>query len=79
MKITKKRVMQIIKEEIGQKELGDSLLDIGKKVKTNSQISSEAPMLSELITLLIDKSSSGTADSKMAEILEFAKSKLGAK
>ena len=78
MKITKQRIIEIIKEEMNQKEFGDFLVDTGKEAKTNSQITSESSILEELITLLMDKSSSGTADSKISDILEYAKTKLGA-
>lgn len=84
MKITKQRIKQIIKEELesaseinDNKGLGNMLLDMGKTIISNPQVSSESPMLAELIVLLVDKTSSGNVDTKVEEILNFAKSKLG--
>ena len=86
MKITKQRIVQIIREElsvineqesIDNTDLAGVMLTLSKDLKTNTQVSSESPMINDLVTLLIDKASSSDIDAKLEDILNYAKSKLG--
>ena len=82
MKITKQQIVQIIREElnlvkeqesIDNTDLAGVMLTLSKDLKANTQVSSESPMINDLVTLLIDKASSSDVD----DILNYAKSKLG--
>jgi hypothetical protein len=86
MKITKQRIVQIIREElsviseqesIDNTDLAGAMLTLSKDLKANTQVSSESPMINDLVTLLIDKASSSDVDAKLEDILNYAKSKLG--
>jgi len=89
MKITKQRILQIIKEEVkasqqddkavsSRQDLGSKMIEAGKAIKGAQNIdSAEAQLIEAFLDEIIKKANEGNAKTVLVTALKVVKQKLG--
>jgi len=89
MKITKQRILEIIKEEVqaaqqddkavsSRQDLGSKMIEAGKKIKGAQNIdSSEAKLIEAFLDEIIKKANTDNAKTPLMTALKLTKQKLG--
>ena len=89
MKITKQRILQIIKEEVkasqqddkavsSRQDLGSKMIEAGKAIKGAQNIdSAEAQLIEAFLDEIIKKDNEGNAKTVLVTALKVVKQKLG--
>jgi len=89
MKITKQRILEIIKEEVqaaqqddkavsSRQDLGSKMIEAGKKIKGAQNIdSSEAKLIEAFLDEIIKKANTDNAKTPLMAALKLTKQKLG--